>query len=87
MDMTTLRRIAGLAKLEIAGQEDALLHQFAAMAEYGASLPPAEIALADDASVCPLREDVPGQSLPREKVLMGAARVEDGCIAAPRAFD
>ena len=87
MDMTTLRRVAGLAKLDIAGQEAALLPQFAAMAEYGASLPPAEIAPEDDASVCPLREDIPGCSLPREKVLMGAARVQDDCIAAPRAFD
>ena len=87
MDRITLRRIASLAKLGIDGKEAALLQQFAAMADYGASLPPADGTPADESSVCPLREDVPGQSLPREKVLMGAARVQDDCIAAPRAFD
>lgn len=88
MDMELLKRTAKLAKLGISGREQELLREWKLLTEYGGSLPPApEEQAAPAGRSCPLRRDEIQQSLPVEKVLMGAAQIQDDRIAAPRAFD
>ena len=88
MDMHTLKRTASLAKVNIDGQEEAMLRDFSAMAAYGARLGAVNAAVVTTpGKAVPLREDVPGQSLAREKALMNAPEAQGEFIAAPRAFD
>ena len=92
IDEDVVRHIANLSKIDVSEEEvEIFKRDFEKIIEFFNQLDEIDADVEPTYHVLPLRnvfrEDVPGKSLDREKVLMNAKHKEDGFFKGPRVVE
>jgi aspartyl/glutamyl-tRNA(Asn/Gln) amidotransferase C subunit len=78
-----MEHYAALAKLKLTKEDSEGINALLKIADGIHDIAVRPVAAADTGTA-PLRDDIPGPSLPRELVLRGAPEVEAGCVSVPK---